>query len=157
MRPYRLFEFSWTNLGVCVFLIIKGVWPNCDLEPQLGQFMKVILSLLLTNMVDVLRMYSTNCLRQVSAPGSRRGAKDRHKGPQGSNTEPQMSRKGTNGEPRGTKREPKATKREPKATKGTPKGTRREPRMEWSQGDHMGPSKLQNWSPKRSRNEKSRR
>ena len=56
---------------MCVFSIIKGVWPNCDPEPQLGQFMEVILSLLLTNMVDVLRMYSTNCLRQVSAPGSR--------------------------------------------------------------------------------------
>ena len=96
---------------------------------SLFEFMKIILSLLLTNMVDVLRMCSTSCLRQVSAPGSRRGAKDRQKGPQGSNTEPQVSRKGSTesqGEPKGNQKGAKGSQREPKGAKREPAGSQKE-------------------------------
>ena len=153
---------------MCVFWIINGVWPNCDLEPQFGQFMKVILSLLLTNIVDVLRMYSTNCLRQVSTSGSRRGAKDRHKGPpmeqhrathepkqnqrtvKGNQKGAKGNQKGANGSKRDTEVSEKGAKGSQKEAKGTQK--RPEGNPEWSQDDQMGASRFQTGSPKGSRN-----
>ena len=60
-------------------------------------------------------------------------------------TQPEGTR-GNQREPKGVRREPKGTKREPEGTKTDQMGAHRMTNR--SQGGHMGPPRVQSWSPK---------
>ena len=92
---------------------------------------------------DNLKMvYSTSCLRQVSTPGSRRGAQGRQK----------RCHKDAKREPRGTNGSQKIAKSKPNGTKRDQRGPQK--RKNRRQGDRMGAPRLQNWTPKGPRNGK---